>query len=300
MSIAGFARPGRRGESDPALDQRRRSTAPAGEEGLLVRDLVGKACTPLDRQRQSGVESRRSSRTSLIAALVVLVSLSACTPETAAPVQATGPIIIISVDTLRADHLPVYGAKGIETPNLDQLAADSVVFENAYAQVPLTLPSHVSMLTGRLPSSTGVRNNLGYHFDASIPSIPALLKEKDYETAAVVSAYVLRAETGLGEAFDHYDDQMESSPGAIVGEIQRGGDETVSAALEWVRGRTDERYFLFLHLFDPHTPYAPPEPYASRYANRLYDGEIAAADAAVGRVLDHLRPSAQGVRVGRP
>ena len=221
--------------------------------------------------------------------VLLLLLVLACTSETPVSIEASGPIIIISVDTLRADHLPIYGGSGVRTPHLDALAGDSIVFENAYSQVPLTLPSHASMLTGRLPASIGVRNNLGYRFDASVPSLPTLLKVRGYETGAVVSSYVLRGDTGLGDAFDHYDDRMNNSPGAIVGEIQRRGDATVSAAIEWLDDRQEQRVFLFLHLFEPHTPYDPPEPYASEYAGSPYDGEIATADAAVGRLLDHLR-----------
>ncbi len=223
--------------------------------------------------------------------VLLLLLTSACGREDVSSPAASGPVIIISVDTLRADHLPVYGATGVETPAIDALAADSIVFENAYSQVPLTLPSHVSMLTGRLPAATGVRNNLGYRFDPTMPSLPLLLKKKGYMTGGAVSAYVLRKETGLGAAFDHYDDEMESMPGAIVGEIQRSGDLTVSSALEWIDSVGSDQFFLFVHLFEPHTPYEPGEPFAKAYADRPYDGEIATADAYVGRFLDHLRQS---------
>ncbi|HVR44288.1 MAG TPA: sulfatase-like hydrolase/transferase [Thermoanaerobaculia bacterium] len=219
---------------------------------------------------------------------VLSLALAGCRTETAGT-DGAGPVVVISVDTLRADHLPVYGAAGIETPALDALAADSIVFENAYSQVPLTLPSHASMLTGRLPASIGVRNNLGYRFDPSVPSIPTLLGSRGFATAAFVSAWVLRGESGLGGAFDVYDDRFESRPGAIAGEIQRDGESTVAAAIDWIRGRSDDRFFLLVHLFEPHAPYEPPEPFRSRYATAPYDGEIAAADAAVGRLLGNLR-----------
>jgi choline-sulfatase len=209
--------------------------------------------------------------------------------------SGTGPVIVISIDTLRADHLPVYGAKGLETPHIDALAKDSMVFENAYSHVPLTLPSHVTLLSGLLPAEAGVRNNLGYRFDsAAHPTIPTLLKAKGYATGAAVSAYVLRGATGLSVAFDDYDDRMDRSADhttAAMGDVQRSGKETVAAALRWIQGRGEQPFFYMLHLFEPHAPYAPPEPFRSRYAANPYDGEIAATDAYVGELLDGLKSS---------
>ncbi|HUP65930.1 MAG TPA: sulfatase-like hydrolase/transferase, partial [Thermoanaerobaculia bacterium] len=244
------------------------------------------------RKHESGSTEARPRCVALRLIAGFLLLASGCRESRLAQEQvskSTGPIIIISVDTLRADHLPTYGATGVETPALDALSRDSIVFENAYSQVPLTLPSHASMLTGRLPSELGIRNNLGYRFDPEVPSLPLLLARDRWDTGAAVSAYVLRSETGLGEAFDHYDDQVSGSQGALLGEIQRSGEETVTAALSWIDERPDPRFFFFLHLFDPHAPYEPPEPFASRYSAAPYDGEIAAADAALGRFLAHLR-----------
>ncbi len=226
----------------------------------------------------------------LISAIVVLTF--ACGRETAAPASATSsPVIIISIDTLRADHLPAYGAKGVETPSIDAFANDAILFENAYSHVPLTFPSHVTLLTGLLPEETGVRNNLGYRFDpAAHPSIPTLLKSEGYLTGAAVSAYVLRGATGLGAAFDEYDDRIDrSTEGGSMGELQRSGDRTAAVATEWILQKKDQPFFYLLHLFEPHAPYAPPEPFASRYASQPYDGEIAATDAILGRFLDALK-----------
>lgn len=229
----------------------------------------------------------------LIGVVVIALFSPACSREKSfAPASAAdGPIIIISVDTLRADRLPAYGAEGVETPNLDALASDSMVFDSAWSQAPLTLPSHASMLTGRLPAAINVRNNLGYSLDPSIPSIPAILSSAGWKTGAAVSAFVLRKDTGFGANFDHYDDRMESSDASTVGQIQRAGPATVAAAIEWLKAGSGSKAFLFVHLFEPHTPYAPPEPFASKYAGAPYDGEVAAADAAVGRLIDHLKSS---------
>ena len=247
------------------------------------------------RRARQLLRSTRMVRTSSILVLALALTLSSgCGKERAVSGGAEdSPVIIISIDTLRADHLPVYGATGLETPNIDALAKDGIVYENAYSHVPLTLPSHVSMLSGLLPSESGVRNNLGYRFDsAAAPSIPTLLKGKGYATGAAVSAYVLRSATGLGAAFDQYDDQMDrSSEGATMGEVQRTGKETVAAAIQWVNAKGNQPFFYMLHLFEPHAPYVPPEPFRTRYASAPYDGEIAASDADVGQFLDALKSS---------
>ncbi|HET8772921.1 MAG TPA: sulfatase-like hydrolase/transferase [Thermoanaerobaculia bacterium] len=232
----------------------------------------------------------------LFLALLSLIAAS-CGNErpVAGGVSGPGPVIVISIDTLRADHLPVYGAKGLETPHIDALAKDALVFENAYSHVPLTFPSHVTLLSGLLPADAGVRNNLGYRFDsAKHPTIPTLLKAKGYATGAAVSAYVLRGATGLAAAFDDYDDRMDRTADhttAAMGDVQRSGKETVAAALRWIQGRGEQPFFYMLHLFEPHAPYAPPEPFRSRYAASPYDGEIAASDAYVGELLDGLKAS---------
>jgi arylsulfatase A-like enzyme/Tfp pilus assembly protein PilF len=201
------------------------------------------------------------------------------------------PIVLISIDTLRSDHLPAYGYKGVETPALDALRRDSILFERAYSHVPLTLPSHASILTGLLPPEHGVRDNGGYPFDAAKhPYLPRLLADAGYDTAAFVSSFVLHSQTGLGAGFGVYD---QGPPGeeARAELIERPGAETVRTAIAWLDGRskTDKPFFLFVHLYDPHTPYKPAEPFASRYRDRPYDGEIAASDAAVGTLLDALK-----------
>lgn len=204
------------------------------------------------------------------------------------------PIVVISIDTLRSDHLPAYGYDGVETPAIDALRQDAILFERAYSHTPLTLPSHVSLLTGQLPTRHGVRDNIGYDFDAAAhPYLPKILREAGYATGGAVSAYVLRGETGLGTAFDFYEDGVSWRPTEVMGNSQRSGRETARLALDWLRTleSTSESkpFFLFLHLYEPHTPYTPPEPFAARYRASPYDGEIAEADAVVGQVLDELK-----------
>lgn len=204
-------------------------------------------------------------------------------------VLASGtPVVLVSIDTLRADRLPSYGYAGVETPAIDALRADALQFQNAYTACPLTLPAHVSLMTGLLPPVHGVRDNIGYRLDPEAhPTLAQRLRQAGYSTGAAVSAYVLNRGTGLGAGFDRYDDAIEVTA-RTIGELQRSGRDTVAVARAWLGEQQDRAFFLFVHLFEPHTPYAPPEPYRSRYPS-LYDGEIAAADAAVGELLAYLR-----------
>jgi len=201
------------------------------------------------------------------------------------------PVFLISVDTLRADHLPLYGYTGVETPHLDALARDSVVFANAVSHVPLTLPSHASVFTGLLPFQHGVRDNLGYRLEESHETLATFLKKKGYATGAAVSAIVLDHASGISRGFDFYEDAIESRQSAeAIGRVQRSGDRTEKILENWIEKQpSGGRLFGFLHLYEPHAPYEPPEPFRTRYAQHPYDGEIAAADAIVGSFLDFLK-----------
>ena len=201
------------------------------------------------------------------------------------------PVVIISVDTLRADHLPAYGYGAVATPNIDSLRRDAVLFRNAYAQVPLTLPSHASLFTGLLPFEHGVRDNLGYTLDAQAhKTLAATFREKGFATGGFVSAYVLRSATGIANGFDTWDDKIEGAATAgALGAVQRPGDATLAAAKAWLGTVAARPFLLFLHIYEPHLPYEPPEPYKSRYAAQPYDGEIAKSDELVGGLLDELR-----------
>jgi tetratricopeptide (TPR) repeat protein len=212
-------------------------------------------------------------------------------PPAAGPFPGA-PVILISIDTLRSDHLPVYGYRGVETPAIDALARDSVLVERAYSQVPLTLPSHASILSGRLPAETGVRDNIGYHFDAArLAALPVALRQAGYATGGAVSAFVLRGETGIGGGFDYYDSQVDVRLSGALGQSQRAGGITEQLLLGWLRQAAagPKPCFAFLHLYEPHSPYTPPEPFASRYRAAPYDGEIATADAIAGDFLREVR-----------
>ena len=224
--------------------------------------------------------------------MVVLATLGAAawwllasSVPTVSPVP--GPVIVISIDTLRADRLPVYGYRAIETPAIDAFAADAVLFERAYSHVPQTLPAHTSMLSGRLPFEHGVRDNLGFVVDADERLLPDLLRSQGMTSGAVVSSYVLRRDVGLARSFDFYDDQMPVATGETsIGQVQREGLESLAVGERWLDSLGSDRFFLLWHIYEPHTPYSAPERY-SQYGP--YDGEVAFSDEIVGRFLDALR-----------
>jgi arylsulfatase A-like enzyme/predicted negative regulator of RcsB-dependent stress response len=201
--------------------------------------------------------------------------------------DAHPPVIIISVDTLRSDHLPVYGYRGVETPAIDAFARDALVFDHAFSHCPLTLPSHATILTGLLPADTGVRDNMGFKLDPSKPTLAGILGSNGYATGAAVSAYVLRGETGISRGFQFFDDHIVERADQPLGGIQRSGAETEAIAEQWVGAHKDAPFFFLLHLYEPHAPYDAPEPFRSRF--KPYDAEIASADAIAGRFLDSLR-----------
>jgi choline-sulfatase len=203
--------------------------------------------------------------------------------------DSPGPVILISIDTLRADHLPVYGYRALSTPAIDALASDGVVFEHAYSHSPQTLPAHTSILSGRLPFEHGVRDNVGFTVKPDLPLLPTMLRARGYLTAGFASAFVLRPDTGISRGFDVYDDATASaSADAPLGTIRRDGSATLDLAVRWLdaapRGKP---FFLFVHFYEPHRPYRPPARHAG-YANP-YDGTIAYADELVGRLVSDLK-----------
>jgi len=183
------------------------------------------------------------------------------------------PVILISIDTMRADRL------GPHTPNLAALARESTVYRNAWSHCPLTLPSHLTIFTGLLPPEHGVRDNAGYRFDAKAhETLASILHANGYRTGAAISAYVLRAATGASDGFDDYDDAIGMVEGAPTGALQRRGAITEAIAEKWIASHDAEPFFYFLHLYDPHAPYTP-----------TYDADVAEADRVVGTFVQFLK-----------
>jgi len=197
-------------------------------------------------------------------------------------------VLLITIDTLRADALRSYGGVA-DTPNLDRLAAGGMRFEFAHAHAVLTLPSHVSILSGEYPFQHGVRDNSGFRVSPGTVTAATILKQQGFATAAFIAGYPLDGQFGLGTGFDLYDDRLDDV--AQTSEFtlaERPADAVVRSAIAWL-GPRKARWFAWVHVFDPHAPYAPPEPYASRYASNKYAGEVAFVDAALGSLLDKAR-----------
>jgi len=232
----------------------------------------------------------RSARHTFI---LVVVALSGCLAafggwryaRASAPVN--GPIVLISIDSLRADRLPAYGYNEGKTPAIDALAADGILFERAYAHVPQTLPAHVAMLTGRLPFETGVHDVAGFTLPDSARTIAELLRDRGYATGAIVSSFLLRKDTGVARGFTFFDAELpapdDRAPDAW---LTRDGAASEQIAEHWLESIGTSRAFLFLHLAEPHAPYSAPERFASLAP---YDAEIAYADEIVGRLVRHLK-----------
>ncbi|MBD3237600.1 MAG: sulfatase-like hydrolase/transferase, partial [Candidatus Eisenbacteria bacterium] len=190
-------------------------------------------------------------------------------------------IVLITLDTTRADRLGCYGSTIAATPHLDRVAEEAILFENAITSVPLTLPSHASILTGLHPPSHGARNNASFRVDDEITTLAERLSARGYHCAAFVSAYVLDHAFGLQQGFAHYDDAL--------GGVERSADETTARAVDYLARQGEQPLFLWVHYFDPHTPWAPPEPFASDTRGSAYDAEISSMDAGLGELLEALR-----------
>jgi arylsulfatase A-like enzyme/Flp pilus assembly protein TadD len=225
-------------------------------------------------------------------------------------------VLLITIDTLRADHVGAWGGPRGLTPTIDRLAAEGLRFETTYAHVPLTLPSHASLMTASYPTRHGVHDNGTFRLSQQSPALAVALKAAGYRTAAFVGAFVLDARFGLNHGFDVYDDRMLGSS-ADLELVQRNAEQVLAPAQGWILDRASASpqsllpnpqspipnpqspipnpqslipnpWFVWAHLYDPHEPYTPPEPYRSRYASDLYGGEVAYADAALGHFLAQL------------
>ncbi|HXV63424.1 MAG TPA: sulfatase-like hydrolase/transferase [Vicinamibacteria bacterium] len=230
----------------------------------------------------------KSAIGALASSLVVTIGCRSG-PEPARPLN----VVIVTADTLRADRLPIYGYEKVETPNLDRMAAEGVVFENAHTVVPLTLPAHSSMFTGTFPMYHGVRDNGGYYLDDAQVTLAETLKASGYATGGFVAAFVLDARWGLNQGFDRYFDEFDLNKFEKIGldTVQRPGGEVVDEALLWMDGVKEQPFFSWIHLYDVHTPWEPPEPFLSRYRAAPYDGEIAYVDSLMGRLFDWIEQS---------
>jgi arylsulfatase A-like enzyme/Flp pilus assembly protein TadD len=228
----------------------------------------------------------------LIAVTVICIPLALIVllPSATAKQNPIRNVLLISIDTCRADYLSCYGHTLKTTPNIDQLAKQAIQFSHVVSPVPLTLPSHSTMLTGTSPPRHGVHDNMNYRLGASQETLAEMLAEQGFTTGAVVSAFVLDSQFGLDQGFDFYEDNIEENPDRKVNEFnERPASITTRLAAQWLNRHKDEKFFLFLHYFDPHVRYTPPEPFASKFPDDPYAGEIAYVDDCIGQVIRKLK-----------
>jgi choline-sulfatase len=221
----------------------------------------------------------------ICAALLLLCSCPALHSQ--APNLRKLNLVLVTIDTLRADRLGCYGYSKIETPNLDQLAKKGALFENAVTHTPLTAPSHASLFTGLYPTVHGVRDTGGFILSPSHLAIAEILRRQGWDTAAFVGSSVLNKHFGFDHGFAVYDDEMpKPDPRKAASEYaERRAGAVVDRAIRWLTSQQHRPFFLWVHVFDPHSPYNPPPPFREKYRTRLYDGEVAYTDQQLGRLL---------------
>ncbi len=212
------------------------------------------------------------------------------------PRPARPNVVLITLDTTRADRIGGYGYAGAVTPSLDRLARDGARFVQALSPAPLTLPAHATVMTGQNPYGHGVRNNGYFVLGNAVPTLAERFAAAGYDTAAFVSSFVLDRQFGLARGFTHYDDALDPPQGLSNSlELERRGDRTVAAAAAWLAARApNTSYFLWVHLYDAHEPYNPPASFRAQFERRLYDGEVAFMDTLVGELLARAGYGAAG------
>ena len=223
--------------------------------------------------------------------LLLSCAVSCRSSNSRGAVRSAPDVLLVTIDTLRADRVGVDGGPSGLTPALDALGRHGVVFLDATAHAPLTLPSHASILTGRYPTSHGIRDNSGYALAESVPTLATLLHGAGYHTAAFVSSFVLRRSTGLARGFDVYDDRFEGIGRAhlTTTTLERKAAETAREAASWMK-TAPHPFFLWVHFYDPHAPYDPPSAFAAKFPGRPYEGEVATADFGVSTLVSAIAP----------
>jgi arylsulfatase A-like enzyme/tetratricopeptide (TPR) repeat protein len=216
---------------------------------------------------------------------------SAAVAASTQPARSKTNVLLITIDTVRADHIGCYGTNEVQTPTIDALARDGTMFERAISQVPLTWPSHAVILTGTYPFQNGVQDFTGQPLAPQFRSVAQAFKQHGYATGAVVSAFVLDRSWGLARGFDFYDDAFspEQFQKRDSGLVDRKAGESINHAIKWLNQGMHRPFFFWLHLYDPHSPYDPPEPFHTQYRDHPYDGEIAYADHELGRLIIWLK-----------
>ncbi|MBN2245707.1 MAG: sulfatase, partial [Candidatus Aminicenantes bacterium] len=197
-------------------------------------------------------------------------------------------LLLITIDTLRADRLSCYGSQNVTTPNIDSLADEGILFKQAYANTSTTLPSHTTILTGVTPLFHGVHDNSNFIVTDDLITLAEHLKKFGYATGAVVGAYPLDMRFGLNQGFDLYDDDYGNQDFQDPLYVERRAERVIDTAVEWLDGQT-KPWFLWIHCFDPHFPYAAPDPFRTKYKDYPYNGEVAYVDFALEKIFSYLK-----------
>jgi arylsulfatase A-like enzyme/Tfp pilus assembly protein PilF len=236
----------------------------------------------------------------LRAILMLALSLAAALPGLGAGLPSPGVgagagpkdmnILLVTIDTLRYDRVGILSDKYVKTPHLDALARRSAVFTRAYAHTPLTRPSHTNILTGTTPLFHGVSDNPGFKLESRYQTLAEVLKAEEYKTGAFIGAFVLDSRFGLDKGFDVYDDDTGGANLDEFDVVERTADQVVAPALDWIAAQNG-KWFCWVHVFDPHDPYTPPEPFRTEYLKDPYSGEVAFVDAQLGLLFDSLERS---------
>ena len=235
---------------------------------------------------------RIAQRSAMAISAAVFLFAGGCGGEPSPAVERPEQInvLLITIDTLRYDHLGCYGNENVSTPLIDGIAAEGALFEFCAAHNTITLPSHVSILTGTDSTVHGVHDNSGYRLGPENDTLAELLKNEGYETGAFVGAFVLDSRFGLDQGFDRYDDDVGMARADLLRSMERRADKVVAPALEWISSR-QKKWFAWVHVYDPHAPYEPPPPFDERFAGDPYAGEISYTDSALALIFDYLRNS---------
>ena len=233
------------------------------------------------------------AKTSLQGILVATAGLTivvACSADRPAPIYAESNVLLVTLDTLRADRLGTYGYLHGDTPHLDQLARDGIRFDQVISPMPMTLPAHTSLMTALEPYEHGVRDNSEFQLSPDLFMLAESFQKAGYETGAFVAAYVLHSHWGLNRGFDLYnDDGVHGVDDLGSGsKLERRGDKVVTDALPWLLQERNSPFFGWVHLYDPHAPYDAPEPWGTRFADEPYDGEVSFTDSVVGNLLEEI------------
>ncbi|HSE41262.1 MAG TPA: sulfatase-like hydrolase/transferase, partial [Acidobacteriota bacterium] len=225
---------------------------------------------------------------------VILATCLILAMSTLSFADATQNVLVVSIDTLRADHVGIYGYKQAKTPAIDSLAARGVVFKDTVSPAPFTLPSHISLLTGLIPPIHGVQDNGGFYLKSNVTTLAEIFKAQGYNTGAFVGAFPLDSRFGLNQGFDVYDDSYPTRNN--VNEMtmpERKADSVADSALAWLEKQKNSTWFAWAHFYDPHFPYQSPESFSKMFPQNPYDAEVAFTDSQLARILDFLKKTGQ-------